>query len=473
MSYSKHQLTSNYTKTLCEYIYNAKFEDFSPLVVERAKMMAMHCVGVCLCASPLPGCQDAISIAKEMSPGAEGEATLWADGRKVSIEAAGFAAGYMGDTLDWEDCAWTGHPSSGVVPAALIAGEAWHKSGKDVITAIIVGYEVYQRIALSVGMSNLPGLNIWAALIPMIKLSGFSLEQMNQAMSLGTACAIIPGNVHECTMADNLNYEYGYRMEAAARIIRTVRLGITNMQDAIDDPSAFFGHGSVPSEDWLTDGLGDTPMFMTSMLCKHWPANVFVQTYAELASRIIEKYHPDPDEIEEIILRPSVKFRHWYPSAEGYKSMTQAQFSIPYGVACCFYHPEPGAVWYAPETMADPKIAALANKVKADGFVNMKIAYGTVDPNAKKVALHIKDYIEGAHPEKHIVVKMKDGSEYTTSLFTHPGHPYYFMMRDEFIERFHTETKYVLSEEKRNNVIDIMCHLEQRDDVAELAKWLY
>lgn len=473
MSYSRHTFSTDYTRQICKYIMDSKFEDFSPLVMERARMMSLHCVGVSLCASELPPCQDAIAIAKEMSPGNEGVATLWADGAKVSLEAAGFAAGFMGDTLDWEDCAWTGHPTSGVVPAALIAGEVFHKSGKEVLTAIVVGYEVYQRIGLAVGMSNLPGLNIWAGLIPMMKLADLSLDQMNQAISLGTACAIIPGNVHECTMADNLNYEYGFRMEAAARIINTVKAGISNMENALDDPTAFFDHGSTPSVDWLCDGLGSAPMFMTSMLCKRWPANVFVQTYAELAYRIVEKYHPNPDDIESIILRPSVKFRHWYPSEKGYKSTTQAQFSIPYGVACCFYHPEPGAVWAAPDTMTDPKIIALANKVKADGFVNMKIAYGSVDPNAKKVALHIKDYIEGAHPEKHIIVRLKDGTEYTTSLFTHPGHPYYMMMRDEFVERFHVETKYVLPVKKQNKVADMISHLEEYDDVAELARWLY
>lgn len=73
-------------------------------------MNVMHTVGVCLCSSELQQIKDAIAIAKEMSPGADGVATLWADGKKVSWEAAAFVAGTMGDMLDWEDCSVTATP---------------------------------------------------------------------------------------------------------------------------------------------------------------------------------------------------------------------------------------------------------------------------------------------------------------------------------------------------------------------------
>src|SRR5699024_1159136 len=130
-------------------------------------------------------------------------------------------------------------------------------------------------------------------------------------------------------------------------------------------------HMKYQEPEWLTKDLGERYMMMDSVLIKHWPANVFVQTYAELAARLVTKYKFNPDDVEEIIVRPSVAFRTWY-SETGYESVTQAQFSIPYCTACAMYHPEPGAVWYQPETMKDPKIAALMMKVKADGFVKME-----------------------------------------------------------------------------------------------------
>ena len=69
----------------------------------------------------------------------------------------------MGDMLDWEDCSGTGHSSAGVIPTAVIAAEVLKKSGKDLFTAVVAEYEVYQRVALA-GDTNIVGFNIFACL---------------------------------------------------------------------------------------------------------------------------------------------------------------------------------------------------------------------------------------------------------------------------------------------------------------------
>ena len=40
---------------------------------------------------------------------------------------------------------------------------------------------------------------------------------------------------------------------------------------------------------------------------------------------------------------------------EGYTSLTQAQFSIPFCIAAMLYDRTPGAQWYSAENMKDPK----------------------------------------------------------------------------------------------------------------------
>ncbi len=460
MGFNYHGITTDMTKQLCRYIKETKFEDLPPAVVERAKMNIMQTVGVCLCSKDLKQVRDAIEISKELSGGGdEGVATLWGDGKKVSWEAAAFTAGTMGDMLDWEDCSVTGHPSAGVIPAAVIASEVLKKSGKDLITAVVVGYEVYQRIALA-GRSSIVSYNIFGCLAVLMKLLNLSEEKMNQAFGIGTACAIIAANVHEATMSDSLNYLYGYRAENTVTMIKTALLGIENMEDAFDDPTAYLRHMAYEEPEWLTKELGQTYMMMSMILIKHWPANVFVQTYAELAVTLVTKYNYHPDDVAEIIINPSVAFRHWY-SDTGYESVTQAQFSIPYCVACAMYHPEPGCIWYQPETMKDPKIIALMNKVRAEGFVKMT------------GLKFIKDLIDGKHPEKFMTVSLKDGTEYTESLFTHPGHPSYMLTRDQFKDRFRVETQYVLSSEKIERVLDCITHLEDYEDASVLPALFY
>ena len=460
MGFNVHgPLTTDWTKQLCHFIKVLKYDGIPPMGIEQAKMMVMQTVGVSLCSSELKQVKDAIAISKEMSPGSEGQATLWADGAKVSWEAAAFTAGTMGDTLDWEDCSVTGHPSAGVIPTAVIATEVLHKSGKDMLTAIVAGYEVYQRVALA-GRSNIVSYNIFGNLTVLMKLLDLSEEQMNQTFGIGTACAIIPANVHELTMSDSLNYLYGFRAESTITMVKTALYGIENMEDAFDDPTAYLAHCGYQEPEWLTKELGEHWMMMDMLLVKHWPANVFVQTYAELAARLVTKNKFNPDDVAEIIIRPSIAFRHWY-SETGYESITQAQFSIPYATACAMYHPEPGAVWYQPETMKDQKIIDLMMKVKADGFVKM---------TGMKF---IKDLIDGKHPEKFMIVRMKDGTEYVESTFTHPGHPHYMLTREQFKDRFRLETRNVLASEQAEKAIDCICHLDEYEDASVLPQFLY
>ena len=459
MGFNVQTITTDRTKQICRFIKTLKYEDIPPAVIERAKMMIMQTVGVSLCAADLWEVKDAMAIAEEMSPGSEGTATLWASGKKVSWEAAARAAGVMGDTLDWEDCSVTGHPSSGVIPTAVIASEVLHKSGKELLTAVVAGYEVYQRVALA-GRGNIVGYNIFGNLAVLMKLMDLSEEQMNQAFGVGTACAIIPANVHEITMSDSLNYLYGFRNESTITMIKTVINRIENMEDAFDDPTAYLLHCGYQEPEWLTQELGEHWMMMDMLLVKHWPANVFVQTYAELAARLVTKNKFNPDDVEEIIIRPSIAFRDWYTQT-GYESITQAQFSIPYATACAMYYPEPGAVWYQPETMKDPKIIALLNKVRADGYVKM---------GGMKL---IKDMIDGKHPEKFMIVRMKDGTEYVESAFTHPGHPSYMLTREQFQDRFRLETRNILSPEKTEGAINCICHLEEYEDASVLPAFFY
>ena len=93
-------------------------------------------------------------------------------------------------------------------------------------------------------------------------------------------------------------------------MIKTALNGIENMEDAlttlrVPGPLRVSGTGMAYK------GTGDHWMMMDMLLVKHWPANVFVQTYAELASRLVTKYSFNPDEVEEsIIVRP-------LPSATG------------------------------------------------------------------------------------------------------------------------------------------------------------
>lgn len=72
-----------------------------------------------------------------------------------------------------------------------------------------------------------------------------------------------------------------------------------------------------------------------------------------------------------------------------------------------------------------------------------------------------------------MTVRLKDGTEYTESLFTHPGHPSYMLTRDEFKDDFRMLTRYVLTPKKIEGAIETICHLDEYDDVSGLPQYFY
>ena len=74
------------------------------------------------------------------------------------------------------------------------------------------------------------------------------------------------------------------------------------------------------------------------ILVKHWPANMWVQTPLELVQLLVKENNIVADNIEEIIVNPPTQYRmHFYE--EGFESLMEAQFSIPYVICSSPYRP--------------------------------------------------------------------------------------------------------------------------------------
>ena len=474
---------TTYTQTLSEYTENLKYEDIPPEVVERAKMIMLQVIGVALGAKDTSIAKKVCRMAEEANGGEGGSNIVWGTGEKMAAVNAALALGTLSDALDWEDCSWTGHPSAGVIPCAWVAAEEKHKSGKDLITAIVAGYEVYQRIACAVQPSNerwktkgwgLTSWQIFACIIPIVKLYGLDARKINQAIGMGCECSTLPTAYHATTMSDFYHYEHGYRARDGFLIAKSVEKSIHNQRDALDCPRCYtavicgdaaksgsnnnMDNINESDESWLTRDLGSRYLIMETLL-KHWPANMWVQTSVEIVSNMANEYKFRPEDIEEIVIDPPIINRMWAPD-EGFTSVTHAQFSAPYVIATMLYNPVPGAYWYSAEMMKGPKIIALAKRVKA----------GPSKPDSPMTGF--EQFRNGSYPMKTITIKLKDGRELVGKMDCHPGHPANMMSREEFIERFRIQASPVLQGEKLEKAIEMLCNIEQVEDIASVSDML-
>lgn len=466
---NQDEIKTSYTQTLSEFTANLTYDSIPPEVRERAKFIAMQTVGVGLAAKGTPIGERSVALGR-FTGGvvSEGGATLWTTGEKSSVAGAAFCNSTLADALDWEDCSWTGHPSASIVPVAFAVAEAEHKSGKDYITAIVAAYEVYQRIAMAVQPpENWPnykgwGLTSWqsfAGVLPAAKLYGLNAEQVNQALGFGATNCTVPGQLHHVTMSDAYHYEHGYRSMDGVVAAMNVKLGVSNYTDALDDPWSFENHMCVsPSPDWYTKDLGKRWLTMETLL-KHWPANMWIQTPLELTEELLSTHDIRKEDIAEIIVDPPTFLRMYY-SPEGYSSMMQGQFSIPFMLAALILDRTPGSNWCDEAKLHDPELLALAGKIHGGGSEMLYM------PKC------FKNFQQGRHPVITVTIKTNGGKEYSKTMEGHLGHPRMMMTPQQFKERFLIQAAPSLSPDALEKAADALASVEQCNDMAQIGAML-
>ncbi len=132
---------------IARFVKEARYEDFPEEVVHQAKICLLDLVGAaCAGATALPG-----HVVTEIIEEAGGSPQSVLIGRKERVPAlsAALGNGLYAHGLEFDDLHRKSilRPGSPIIPAALAAAEKIGASGKDLITAIIVGYEVGIRIA--------------------------------------------------------------------------------------------------------------------------------------------------------------------------------------------------------------------------------------------------------------------------------------------------------------------------------------
>jgi len=152
-------------------------------------------------------------------------------------------------------------------------------------------------------------------------------------------------------------------------------------------------------------------------------------------------------------------YMRMYYSPEGYSSVMQGQFSIPYMLAMMILDPKPSSAWNDESKLTDPKVLELAARIKGG-------------PSEQLIMpICFKNFQKGHHPVITVTIRTKDGREVSETMERHLGHPYNMMNREEFCERFRVQAGDALPPELLEEAVEAFANLEQCDDVSKLAKY--
>ena len=133
---------------LARFVRQLTYDELPSEVVEYAKILILDGIGVALGGFETTHARIIARFVKKM--GGSPESTVWVYGDKVPCPNAAFANGVMIHSIDFDDTHDILHPGCAIILSAFAIAEKMKASGKELITAIIAGYEVSARVALAV-----------------------------------------------------------------------------------------------------------------------------------------------------------------------------------------------------------------------------------------------------------------------------------------------------------------------------------
>jgi 2-methylcitrate dehydratase PrpD len=447
-------MATGITEQLATHTGKVRYEDIPPEAIEKAKDCILDQIGVELIGSTLEWNKIAYRYVAEM--GGRGESTVVNYGTKVPTLDAAFVNATFGQGCELDDVGFAagGHPSAATVPVALAVGEKQHSSGKDFLAAVVVGCDVMYRLLAAVRPSSgKRGFHSHGIGAPFGAVATTArLLRLNEGQTLhafGIAGMHSSGTMeYDQTGGEVKRVIAGVGARSGIQSAMLAQLGLTGPPTIIEGKRGFlkvFADQVEPDE--VTRDLGREFKIMRIWF-KLYPCVATVQGVIYTLSKLIEEHRFGPDDIEEIRVGISeTSLSHGGAIYEPHDTAS-AQFSLPFSLAIRLLKNDNDLSFYMdPKLWTDPKVLALAKKVKS-----------YADPNAKK----------DQNYNTTMEVKLTNGKSHKAFERYPPGSPLNMVSRDVLRAKFRKMAGAVLSEERIEKLVEAVDRLDTYDDAAKL-----
>lgn len=456
-----------YTKKLAEYAVNSRFDDYPDAVIERTKVLMMDLIG-CM----FGGCQTGLGkaiVGPLTSMGGQPEATIVGGGVKVPTIQAAFANGTTANALDYDDTLLgIGHPGASVIPAALAIGEWKHASGKDVLNAILVGYDVGDRIGLAIQPSyerlqNVWGVGTWQTLgaaAATARVLNFDLNKTLNTYGVAGATAPLPNTQKWGWDLSERPIHWvkeptGWPCWTGTTAAILAMNGFIGNRYILDGPNGFWIMAGSDRCDYekMTQGLGSEYEVINNIAIKPYSSCRWQHATLDCVKELKKEHDLTAESVESVAVRSFA----WVKTHEVYNpaDMVDAQFSIPYTVAMVLLGEHPGPAWYTPENFQSDSVAKIMKKVTVE-----------TDPDIDR------DYFDDDKISARVEIDTKAGDRFETYVDVPSGDPQRPLSQSEIEDKFRNQAMYALDPADVDRVMKTIYSFEKLDDIGDLMSML-
>ena len=348
---------------LAQFVAATRWEDIPEPVRHHAKLTLLDTFGVILAGSQRP---EIAQLRERLAASGGTGATVYARGWPLADpRTAALLNGTAGRAI--ELCEGlrlvSGQAALQVLPGVLAAGEAAGSSGRDILAAFVLGYEVAGRLASGFTPRPLAHQNgqvsLLAAAAAGAKLTGLDAAGISRAMRIATVLVLTPSYTNAVAGATALNIAGGMSGHAAALAPELARAGFEAQPDAIEESLAnLTGDGFHPEH--VADDLGASWHIARNYFRLYACCNPIHPALDCLAAALAE-LRPRADEVDRIDVatyRFASVMRN--PDPPNYFA---SKYSLPHAAAAMVVRGGAGFAELDDSALADPQVAALRHRV--------------------------------------------------------------------------------------------------------------
>jgi 2-methylcitrate dehydratase PrpD len=357
---------SDYLDELATYICECKFHDIPSIVTKRAKQAIADSLAVIVIGAQ----EDEVKAltARMLVSGSPGVATLIGTGFRTEPLKASLINGTAGTCLELDEGNRfaRGHPAIHVIPAALAVAEEKNLSGKEFLTAFVLGYEIGARIGMAskvrISMQSHGTWGTVGAATAVAKLNGCKKKDIKRVISISSSLSLATSNRTALEGGTIRNVYAGVSGYMGILANQLVQSGFTGEKDGLQ--SVF---GTVISDTFLPElmikGLGNRFEIMRNYFKKHACCRYIHSTLDALCS-ILAK-HPGGGILADKVAKVEVTSYSLAVrlSNQNPENTLAGKFSIPFAVSSFIVHGASGVDSFSPKALQDPAIKALARRV--------------------------------------------------------------------------------------------------------------
>jgi len=446
------------SETLSSFVYSLKYEEIPETVVLKAKYLLLDTIGLCLAASKLEITAPILQVMSDW--GGKAESTVLGTSLQLPAPNAALLNAMNAHALDFDDTHFRiitsiTHPSSSIVPSVLAMGEALGATGKQIISGMVVGWEIMARLAMAGSLqkrgffatSACAGFAVSLAVGKIIKLNEEKL-----AGALGVSGVQASGITEFRAGGDVKRFYPAWAAHCGIYAARIAEKGFLGPKSVLDGEkgflNVFLGPGNY-NENAVTEKLKSQWETLNNVI-KLYPCNIFTHPFIECALDIHRELRSPIDEIHSIdcyYVTPQEASRVCEPIQRKKRPMNEyeARFSLPFCVALAMCNGKVNIESFE-QGLYDQGIVKLADKVR------YHIIPDSTSPMENKGSIHVKTKT-GRIIE---AVRVKHGAKNKTHF-------------SEVVRKFRNNCSSVLSVDKTEEVIKVVLDLEN-GNVSELIR---